>query len=71
MRRQNPSDRRSNTIVPTEKAEAMKVYAKEKGISILDEMLTGIEEQELRNFLATLKKLSDNMSGIISSEDQN
>lgn len=71
VRRQNPSDRRSNTIVPTEKAEAMKVYAKEKGISILDEMLTGIEEQELRNFLATLKKLSDNMSGIISSEDQN
>ena len=61
VRRQNKTDRRSNTLVLTEKAELLKPGAKEKGISILDKMLEGISEEELRAFLATLRKLTLNM----------
>lgn len=62
VRRQNVNDRRSNTIVLTEKAENLKDIAKEKGISILDHMLDGIDEEELRTFLSTLRKLNRNMT---------
>lgn len=64
VRQQNPHDRRSNTIVLTEKAEQLKIGAKQKGIYILDKMLEGISEDELRNFLHTLDKLDKNMSSI-------
>ena len=63
VRQQNAQDRRSNTIVLTEKAMGLRDEAKQKGISILDEMLNGISEEELHSFLATLQKLNDNMSG--------
>jgi DNA-binding MarR family transcriptional regulator len=62
VRRQNRNDRRSNTLVLTEKANQLKPGAKLKGISILDQMLEGISEEELRAFLATLRKLDVNMS---------
>ena len=62
VRRQNPDDRRSNTLVLTEKAETLKPGAKQKGISILDKMLEGITEDELRSFLVTLRKLNNNMN---------
>ena len=62
VRQQNMHDRRSNTLVLTEKANLLKPEAKQKGISILDQMLTGIEEEELRSFLITLRKLNDNMT---------
>ena len=68
VRRQNTSDRRSNTLVLTEQAESLKAYAKQKGISILDKMLEGISEDELRAFLTTLRKLSLNMN-VSESED--
>lgn len=68
VRRQNLNDRRSNTLVLTEKAEILKPGAKEKGISILDQMLEGIDEQELRSFLATLHKLNQNMSSVESDD---
>lgn len=61
-RRQNAQDRRSNTLVLTEKALHLKPEAKQKGISILDHMLSGISEEELRSFLDTLHKLNENMS---------
>ena len=61
-REQNRQDRRSNTLVVTEKAEGLKLGAKQKGISILDEMLIGISEEELRSFLVTLGKLNRNMT---------
>ena len=61
IRRQNANDRRSNTLVLTEKAEILKPGAKQKGISILDKMLEGISEEELRTFLSTLHKLNANM----------
>lgn len=67
VRQQNSKDRRSNTIVLTEKANQLKPGAKEKGISILDEMLEGITEEELRTFLKTLHKLNRNMS--VAAED--
>lgn len=67
IRRQNMQDRRSNTLVLTEKANELKPGAKQKGISILDQMLEGISEEELRSFLVTLKKLNDNMT---VNEDQ-
>ena len=61
VRRQSKTDRRSNTLVLTEKAELLKPGAKENGISILDKILEGISEEELRAFLATLRKLTLNM----------
>ncbi|MDO5442423.1 MAG: MarR family transcriptional regulator [Bacteroidia bacterium] len=62
VRRRNETDRRSNLLVLTRKAENMKNVAKEKGISVLDRMLEGISEEELRSFLVTLNKLNANMS---------
>ena len=62
VRRQNRTDRRSNTLVLTENANQLKPGAKQKGISILDQMLEGISEDELRAFLGTLRKLNENMS---------
>ena len=61
-RQQNASDRRSNTLVLTEKALELRDHAKQKGISILDEMLEGISEAELRSFLSTFNKLNVNMT---------
>jgi DNA-binding MarR family transcriptional regulator len=62
VRRQNKNDRRSNTLVLTERANQLKPGAKQKGISILDQMLEGINENELRMFLETLRKLNVNMN---------
>lgn len=62
VRQQNRHDRRSNTLVLTERANQLKPGAKQKGISILDQMLEGINENELRMFLETLRKLNVNMS---------
>lgn len=67
VRQQNLNDRRSNTLVLTEKANQLKPGAKQKGISILDQILEGIEEEELRTFLTTLRKLNSNMT---VTEDQ-
>ena len=61
-RHQNPSDRRSNTIVLTELGNSLKDNAKTKGISILNNMLDGIPESELQSFLETLDKLCSNMT---------
>lgn len=65
VRQQNSNDRRSNTIVLTEKAERLKSGAKQSGIDILDMMLEGIDEKELRAFLHTLDKLDQNMSNLL------
>ena len=62
IRKQNPHDRRANTLVLTEKANELKPGAKQKGISILDQILEGISEDELRSFLSTLRKLNTNMT---------
>ena len=68
VRQQNVHDRRSNTIVLTEKANTLKPGAKQKGISILDQMLEGISEEELKSFLETLHKLNSNMT--VSEEEE-
>ena len=62
VRRQNTLDRRSNTVVLTEKALELKEMAKQKGIFILDGMLEGISEEELHSFLNTLRLLNQNMT---------
>ena len=62
VRRQNTLDRRSNTVVLTDKALELKEMAKQKGISILDGMLEGISEEELHSFLNTLRVLNQNMT---------
>ena len=62
VREQNLKDRRANTLVLTEKALQLRDGAKRKGISILDNILEGISEEELRMFLSTLRKLNSNMS---------
>ena len=69
VRRQNKLDRRSNTLVLTEKANQLKPGAKRKGISILEEMLEGISEEELRVFLTILHKLNSNMTISDSGSD--
>ena len=68
VRKQNPHDRRANTLVLTEKANELKPGAKQKGISILDQILEGISEDELRRFLSTLRKLNANMTICEASE---
>ena len=68
VRQQNASDRRSNILVLTEKAQQLKDGAKKKGMSILAEMLDGISEEELRAVLVTLRKLNCNM-GEVTAED--
>ena len=60
-RQRDKNDRRSNTVVPTEKSQAIKDRTKEFGISMLDGMLDGISEDELRSFLSTLDKISGNL----------
>ncbi len=60
-RRQNPNDRRSNTIILTETATKLKDDAKIKGVTILDKMIADIKEEELCLFLDTLQKLCANM----------
>ena len=62
VREQSLKDRRANTLVLTEKALQLKDSAKRKGISILDNILEGISEEEPRAFLSTLHKLNSNMS---------
>lgn len=62
VRRQNTLDRRSNTVVLTDKALELKEMAKQKGIYILDGMLEGISEEELHSFLNTLRLLNQNMT---------
>lgn len=61
-RRQDRNDRRSNTLFPTEKALQMKDASKEAGISMLDGMLDGISEEDLRAMLKTLSRLTANMN---------
>ena len=63
VRQQSATDRRSNVLILTDKGIELRDEAKQRGISILDEMLEGISEEELRTFLATLQKLNDNMGG--------
>lgn len=67
VRRQNTLDRRSNTVVLTDKALELKEMAKQKGISILDGMLEGISEEELHSFLNTLRLLNQNIT--VAEED--
>lgn len=58
VRSKDKSDRRSNTLMLTSRAEHMKDETKEFGIRMLDNMLDGISEAELRDFLSTLEKIS-------------
>ena len=62
VRKKDDFDRRSNILILTEKAESLKLEAKEKGISILEQIIEGISEEDLTVFLNTLEKLSDNMN---------
>jgi len=64
IRKRDENDRRSNILVLTDKAQEMKLEAKETGITMLDKILEGIEEKDLQNFLDTLQKMSENMSRI-------
>lgn len=61
VRERSTSDRRSNTVVLTHLAQQMKSDAKEKGIFMLDRILDGISEEELRAFLSTLGTMLQNM----------
>jgi len=61
IRQRDKLDRRSNTIILTSKAEQMKDDAKKFGVSMLDGLIEGIDEKELRSFLATLEKITTAM----------
>ena len=60
-RKRDKEDRRSNTLILSKKAEEMKEATKQFGVNMLDKMLEHIDEEELRAFLATLKKLTSAM----------
>lgn len=60
-RQRDKQDRRSNLVVLTPKAEEIKLETKEKGVSMLDDILQGISDEELRGFLSTLEKITKNM----------
>ena len=62
VRKQNPTDRRSNTIVLTDKAHDLKLEAKSVGISLLDKMIDGISEEDIKSFIDIMRKISQNMS---------
>jgi len=64
QRSQNTSDKRSKLIVLTSQGEQLKNIAKETGISMLDKIIEGISEKELRSFLRTLDKMSRNMNSL-------
>ena len=68
VRKKDETDRRSNLLVLTSEADGLKMDAKEKGISILDSILEGISEEELKSFLDTLAKLTNNMEFIKKDE---
>lgn len=65
----DPGDRRAYKLVLSEKAESLKNNAKEIGISMLDRMLDGIAEDELKAFLQTLEKMTGNMSKQITDKE--
>lgn len=65
----DPGDRRAYKLVLSEKAENLKNNAKEIGISMLDRMLDGIAEDELKAFLQTLEKMTRNMSKQITDKE--
>lgn len=55
-------DRRSNLVTLTQRAEDMKTAAKEKGVSILEGIIEGISDSELKSFLSVLSQMNRNMS---------
>ncbi len=63
VRKPTVNDRRSNTVVLTDKALELKLEAKQIGVSTLDRILEGISEEELQSFLRTLSRIDRNMSG--------
>lgn len=65
IRQKGSTDRRENSLVLTSKAIKLKIVAKEKGVSILEDMIEGISEDELRSFLSTLNRMSSNMDSHI------
>lgn len=69
VREQNAQDRRSNIVHLTKLADELKVEAKKSGVFLLDQALVGIDEKEQRDFIATLNKLTINMSVPEASED--
>lgn len=71
QRQRNSKDRRSNTIITTAKANKLKQEAKITGIAILEDILVGISKEELRSFLTTLNKMSDNITAVTASHTDN
>lgn len=69
VREQNAQDRRSNIVHLTKLADELKVEAKKSGVFLLDQALVGIDEKEQRDFIATLNKLTINMSMPEASDD--
>jgi len=69
VRLRDETDRRSNILTLTDKAEGMRTGAKATGISILESIIDGISEEELNGFLATLDKMSANMDNVLEAQD--
>lgn len=62
-RERDKADRRSNMVVLTGKAERIKDETKQFGVLMLDDLLKGLDEEELQAFLSTLKKITEALSG--------
>jgi len=63
-RQQDPNDRRSNKLLLTDEANALKKKAKQVGIITIDGVLEGISQEEQEIFLKVLHKMSDNMERV-------
>jgi len=63
-RQQDPNDRRSNKLLLTDEANALKKKAKQVGILTIDGVLEGISQEEQEIFLKVLHKMSDNMERV-------
>ena len=68
VRTPSKTDRRSNIIQLTDKAQEMKMFVKDTGIQLMDDMFAGISENELRRFLKTLGKMSKNRYALTPEE---
>ena len=60
-RRSSPHDRRKNTIHPTDKAEEVWARAVECCHQVRAQAVTGLSEDELRQFKATCNRIRENL----------
>ena len=70
MRSVAKEDRRVNNIVVTAEGMVLKDSTKQLAINAMKEMLEGISEDDLQNFVSVLKKVCANISGFGKKQEE-